>query len=142
MSEHLRQLTPAARLLGRELLAVDPQAGTIRVRFFARDEFANRHGSVHGGFLAAMLDSLASNAVLAALPPGRTLVTTRLDTCYLKPAALGEIVGVARVVSRDDRDAVVEGELTDATGRVVATARVEFRMMARKEKQREAARPD
>lgn len=141
MSEHLRQLTPAARLLGRELLAVDPGAGTIRVRFFARDDFANRHGSVHGGFLGAMLDSLASNAVLAALPPDRTLVTTRLDTRYLKPAALGEIIGSARVVSRGDRDAVVEGELTDVSGRVVATARAEFRVMARKEKARQPAPP-
>jgi acyl-coenzyme A thioesterase PaaI-like protein len=39
--------------------------------------------------LAAMLDAATGNAVMAKLPSHLTAVTTRLDTSFLKPAALG-----------------------------------------------------
>ena len=49
-------LPPAGKLLGWTLLAVDPEAGTIEIRFTADDRFLNPAGTVQGGFLAAMLD--------------------------------------------------------------------------------------
>ena len=72
---HLEIMTPAARLLGRRWLDKDHATGVSRSEFFAPPEFANRHGSVHGGFLAAMLDSASGMAVLDALPPDQTMVT-------------------------------------------------------------------
>jgi acyl-coenzyme A thioesterase PaaI-like protein len=56
-------MTPVAKLLGREILAID-QDGTVHLRFCARPEFANRHGSVQGGLVSAMLDSSLSAALL------------------------------------------------------------------------------
>jgi len=47
---------PAAVLLGWELIAVDPEAGTIEVAFTASEQFLNPVGAIQGGFLAAMLD--------------------------------------------------------------------------------------
>ena len=47
---------PAAILLGWELVAVDPAAGTIEVAFTASDQFLNPAGVIQGGLLAAMLD--------------------------------------------------------------------------------------
>jgi len=91
MSGHLKEMPPAAHLLGREIVSVDPLAGEVKLRFTAREEFANRHGTVQGGMLAAMLDSATGNAVMAKLPSHLTAVTTRLDTRFLKPAALGAI---------------------------------------------------
>jgi acyl-coenzyme A thioesterase PaaI-like protein len=43
-------------LLGWELEAVDPDAGTIELSFTAREEFLNPAGYIQGGSLAAMLD--------------------------------------------------------------------------------------
>lgn len=95
----------------------------MTLRFTAKEEFANRHGTVQGGILAAMLDSATGNAVMATLPPHLTAVTTRLDTQFLKPAALGPITATARLMQQDERNAEVQGELTDSNGVVVATAR-------------------
>src|SRR5580704_6626573 len=94
---------PAAALLGREILAIDAQAQEIRLRYAARADFANRHGTVQGGFLAAMLDSATGMAVMLSLPPDQTAITTRLDVSYLKPARLGPLHATSRVVARDER---------------------------------------
>jgi uncharacterized protein (TIGR00369 family) len=132
MSDHLKEIPPAAVLLGREIISVDAQSGEVKLRFTAREEFANRHGTVQGGMLAAMLDSATGNAVMARLPSHLTAVTTRLDTQFLKMAALGPITATARLIHQDERDAVVQGELTDSKGTVVATARAELRVRERK----------
>ena len=132
MSDHLKEVPPAAQLLGREIISVDPQSGEVKLRFTAKEEFANRHGTVQGGMLAAMLDSATGNAVMARLPSHLTAVTTRLDTQFLKPAALGPITATARVIHQDERNAEVQGELTDSEGRIVATARAELRLRPRK----------
>ena len=131
MSDHLKQIPPAAELLGREIMSIDPHTGEVKLRFMARGEFANRHGTVQGGMLAAMLDSATGNAVMAGLPSHLTAVTTRLDTQFLKPAGLGEMVATARVMHRDDRSAEATAELADSAGEIVATARAELRIRAR-----------
>jgi len=102
------------------------------IRFQARPDFANRHGTVLGGFLAAMLDSATGLALLAGLPPDLTAVTTHLDTEFVKPARAGTLLAKARVASRRDRDAVVEAEIFDADGKVVARATARLRIVRRK----------
>ena len=82
--------------------------------------------------LAAMLDSATGNAVMARLPSHLTAVTTRLDTSFLKPAALGVMIATARLVHQDERSAEVMAELTDSEGQIVATARAELRVRERK----------
>jgi len=126
------QHTPAARLLGREILSSDAATGEVKLRFIAKPEFANRHGTVQGGFLAAMLDSAAGMAVMLSLPPEQTAVTTRLDVSYLKPASIGPLHATSRIVRRDARSADVEASLTNESGLVVATAKAELRIVVRK----------
>ncbi|WP_315701362.1 MULTISPECIES: PaaI family thioesterase [unclassified Bradyrhizobium] len=131
MSDHLNETPPAALLLGREIIAVDPQSGVVQLRFFADPKFANRHGTVQGGMLAAMLDSATGNAVMANLPQNQTAVTTRLDTTFVKPAALGPLTAKARVVKHDARSAIAEAELIDSSGQIVARACAELRVRER-----------
>ena len=126
------QHTPAARLLGREILSSDAATGEVKLRFIAKPEFANRHGTVQGGFLAAMLDSAAGMAVMLSLPPEQTAVTTRLDVSYLKPASIGPLHATSRIVRRDARSADVEAQLMADAGLVLATAKAELRIVARK----------
>jgi uncharacterized protein (TIGR00369 family) len=133
MSDHLKEIPPAARLLGREIVSVDTQSGEVKLRFMASSEFANRHGTVQGGMLAAMLDSATGNAVMAKLPSNLTAVTTRLDTRFLKPAASGAIFATARLIHQDERSAEVTAELADSEGQLVATARAELRVRVRKD---------
>jgi uncharacterized protein (TIGR00369 family) len=126
------QHTPAARLLGREVLSSNAETGEVTLRFVAKPEFANRHGTVQGGFLAAMLDSATGMAVMLSLPPDKTAVTTRLDVTYLKPASIGPLRAASRVIQRDARKADVEARLMDDAGLVLATAKAELRIIPRK----------
>jgi uncharacterized protein (TIGR00369 family) len=125
---HLSFTPPAPTLLGRKLLEIDTEAGLARMRFFARPEFTNRHGSVQGGFVSAMLDSATSVALLATLPEHLTSVTMKLETTFLRPTPIGELFAEARVLERTDREAVTSGELKGADGALYATARAVLRI--------------
>ncbi len=131
-SANLEILTPCAALVGRQLLDVDEVTGTVRLSFLAKPEFANRHGTVSGGFLATMLDSTTAVAILAMLPDELTILTTELHMYYEKPARIGQLLGVGRVSKRSEREAHCEGELSHADGSVVARASARFRIVKRR----------
>jgi uncharacterized protein (TIGR00369 family) len=128
----MSQDSQAAALLGREILSIDAEAREIRLRYMARAEFTNRHGTVQGGFLAAMLDSAAGLALVSVLPAETTAVTTRLDVAFLKPAKPGPLLAAARVTALDDHSASVHAGLTDRDGTVLATAEAALRILARR----------
>ncbi len=108
--------------LGFELIAVDPDAGTIEVAFTATDKFLNPVGVVQGGFLAAMLDSTLGPALGATLGPEEFAPTTDLHVQFLRPARPGRLTGRGRIV-RSGRDVgFLAGELTDEQGNLVAVA--------------------
>jgi uncharacterized protein (TIGR00369 family) len=128
---HLGQLPPAAQLLGREVLRIDDD-GVAHLRFFARAEFANRHGTAQGGLASAMLDSATMTPLLAQLPEGRIAVTARLEAEFLKPTPLGELHAKAWIVSRDERGAVTRGELRAPDGTVCVVATAHLRILSRR----------
>jgi uncharacterized protein (TIGR00369 family) len=124
-------ITPVAKLLGREILAIDAD-GTVHLRFRAQPEFANRHGSVQGGLVSAMLDSSLSAALLAQLPPELTSMTVKLETEFLRPAPLTVLEAKAWLMSRDERSATTRGELRAPDGKLVATATAHLRILPAK----------
>src|SRR5258707_563973 len=75
---------PAATLLGWELLAIDPEAGTIEVAFTAREQFLNPVGAIQGGFLAAMLDDTLGRRGLGRRGPSR-LAAYQRPRCTTSP---------------------------------------------------------
>lgn len=125
-------LPPGAQLLGREWLGFDETGETALIRFQALPSFTNRHGTIQGGFLAAMLDSATGIRALAALSPDLTVVTRSLDTRFLTPASAGPITARARIIGRTDREMMVEAVLVDAQGGTVAEATARFRVLPKK----------
>jgi uncharacterized protein (TIGR00369 family) len=125
-------LPPGALLLGREWLGFDDSGQIALIRFQAQPSFTNRHGTIQGGFLAAMLDSATGLRALAALTSSQTAVTRSLETRFLKPAGVGPIIAKARVVERTDREIVVEAELVDPQGVTVADATARLRVLEKK----------
>ena len=123
---------PAATLLGFRLLAIDPEAGTIRVQFEGRPEFANPMGDVQGGFLAAMLDDTMGPALVATLPAGHFAPTLELKVNYLRPAKVGPLFGEGRIVHRGGGVAFLAGDLRDPAGELVATATATARILSKK----------
>jgi uncharacterized protein (TIGR00369 family) len=111
-----------AVLLGWDLVAVDPDAGTIEVSFTATDQFLNPVGDVQGGILAAMLDDTLGPALVATLEATEWAPTIDLQVQFLRPAKPGELRGHGRVVRRGKGIAFLAGELRNADGDLVATA--------------------
>jgi uncharacterized protein (TIGR00369 family) len=131
LEEILKFDPPAARLLGREVVEVDTRQGGAVLRYTAQPEFLNRHGTVQGGLLSAMLDSATALALYAVLPPELTGVTTQLNVSFLKPARLGTFTATSRLIARDDRNAETSGELRDAEGVLVASGIAKLRIVPR-----------
>ncbi len=112
---------PIAQLLGFELRALDPDSMTIEVGFTATEAFVNPVGDVQGGMLCAMLDDALGPALVATLDDGEWAPTLDLNVQFHAAARPGPLVGTGRVVRRGRTVAFLAGELSDATGRVIAT---------------------
>lgn len=113
---------PAAVLLGWQLVAVDPDAGTIEVSFDAGDQFLNPVGMIQGGFLAAMLDDTLGPALIATLGPQQFAPTLDLHVQFFRPARPGQLVGRGRVTRKGKEIAFLAGDLVDHSGAVIAAA--------------------
>lgn len=132
MSDELQRDTAAGTLLGRQWLGLDEAGEFGFVRFAPSVDLSNRHGTIQGGFLAAMLDSATGLRAMAALAPGQNVVTVSLTTRFLAPARTLPLTARARIVERTDRDAVVHAVLADADGRDVAEADARVRVRERR----------
>jgi uncharacterized protein (TIGR00369 family) len=120
---------PCATLLGWTLLGYDAQAGTIRVGFDGRAEFANPAGFVQGGMLAAMLDDTMGAAVFASTGGRLYTVTIGMNLSFLAPARPGRLTGEGRILQLGRTVAFMEGALSDAAGSVLARATAHARLV-------------
>jgi uncharacterized protein (TIGR00369 family) len=88
------------------------------------DHAYNPIGSVHGGYAASLLDSACGCAVHSKLSPTQAYTTLELKVSYLKgiTRASGLLRAEGKVISIGRRAAFAEAALTDAQGKVYATA--------------------
>jgi uncharacterized protein (TIGR00369 family) len=110
-----------AKTLSIEFTAIDGERGTIEVRFEAKPEFLNPAGHVQGGFLAAMLDDTMGPALVATLDAGEFAPTVNLNVQFHRPAKVGPLKGIGRVVMRGKEICQLSGELLQ-NDKIVATA--------------------
>lgn len=92
----------------------------------------NPIGVVHGGYAAALLDSACGCAVHAKLEPGWRYTTLELKVAYHR--AMTADTGVVRaegiVLTFGRRAAFAEAKLTDASGKLLASATSSLLVMA------------
>ncbi len=113
---------PCHHLLGRRVLRAEHDSGRSELTFEAPEAFTNGMGSVQGGLLASMLDSVMGAALATVLSEGERSPTLEIKVSFIKPAKVGTIGGTAHVVHRGRSVAFVEGELHDPSGALLATA--------------------
>jgi uncharacterized protein (TIGR00369 family) len=79
---------------------------------------------VHGGYAATLLDSACGIATHSKLVPGQSYTTLELKVAYHRAMSsdTGEVRAEGRVISFGRRVAFAEAKLTDATGRLMASA--------------------
>jgi uncharacterized protein (TIGR00369 family) len=113
---------PISETLDFQLVEVEPG----RVQFQGRPQFAhyNPLGSVHGGWIATLLDSAVACAVHTLLPAGKTYTTLELKVNYVK--ALTERVPLVRAVGEiiysGGRIGTSQGRLVGPDGTLFAHA--------------------
>ena len=111
---------PFARLLGIELDEIDAGIATLGLEI--KPELKQNHGVVHGGAIAALIDSATAFAIISLLPPDEHATTVDLTISYLRPLTEGRARAVARVIRSGRRLIVVSAELFDHKGTLAATA--------------------
>ena len=98
---------------GRAVFEGEPHAGVY-----------NPIGTVHGGYAATLLDSACGCAVHSRLAPGQGYTTLELKVAYHRAMTsdTGRVRAQGVVLSFGRRAAFAEAKLTDAAGRLLASA--------------------
>ena len=78
-------------------------------------------GVIHGGALMALADSVGAVCAFLGLPEGAGTATTSSTTHFLRAVREGRVTATARPVHRGRSQIVVRTDLTDGSGRLVAT---------------------
>jgi uncharacterized protein (TIGR00369 family) len=99
------------QLLGRRILSLDGDAGTLEVEFDGSERFLNPARQIQGGMLSAMLDDVTAVLVTATLGPGEFCATLSLNTSFLSSATAGRLTGVASFERRGRNICNVRGEI-------------------------------
>jgi uncharacterized protein (TIGR00369 family) len=134
MRRDLQSRSPAGKVMNTTVIASDADQMSVEVEFDIGLEFTNRIGTVAGGFIAAMMDSVTGLAALSVLPEGQMAVHTKLQLEYLRPGRPGRFVGRGHVTAREGRDIHSEGELVDEAGERVARGGATLRIIERSSK--------
>ena len=83
-------------------------------------EHCNERGTLHGGFLASLLDATTGLALHAVLPPGTTAPHFQLTVQYLNPGVAGiTLTCVGRTTKSGRRTGATDAEIVQ-DGKVIA----------------------
>jgi uncharacterized protein (TIGR00369 family) len=98
--------------------------GLVAIALRPQESQYNPIGSVHGGIVATVLDSVMGCTVHTRLPIGRAYTTLEIKVNYLRGVTreTGLMNAVGRVIHLGRQTAVAEASLLDASERVYAQA--------------------
>jgi uncharacterized protein (TIGR00369 family) len=114
---------PVARLLGFDVVSIDE--GHVVFTMPPAEEHLNPLGTVHGGIITTLLDTVMGCAVHTTLPAGVLYTTLELKVNFLRPALAGgaTLLGEGRVVHQGSTVALAEGQIRAAdTDKLIAHA--------------------
>lgn len=88
MNESARQQPPFAQFMGLKIIHVSPER--VAAELYARDEFNNRHGIMHGGAIMALADNLGGTGATANLKTGQRTATIESKTNFFASIPIGD----------------------------------------------------
>src|ERR1700758_117373 len=103
---------------------VDVENGSIAFSWTPDTSMYNPMGMVHGGAVCTLLDTATACAMHTTLPEGLGYTSVEIKVNYLKAVTVdsGPLTAVGTVVKAGSRIGFAEGKVTDASGKLVATA--------------------
>lgn len=122
MADGTLPLPPIMNTLGLSDMSI--VEGHVRLAFTPQEFHYNPLGSVQGGVYGVLLDAAFGFAVHTRLPAGVAYTSLDLSVKFLRPVTVegGDVTAEAAVVHLGRRTALAEGRITDARGRILATA--------------------
>jgi len=111
---------PVARLVGFDVVSHEP--GKAVFEMVAGPQHANPMGTLHGGILCDLADAAMGIAYATGLADGESFTTLELKINFLKPVWNARLRAEARVVKRGKTVGLVECDVLDEGGGLVARA--------------------
>ncbi|HWZ58131.1 MAG TPA: PaaI family thioesterase [Gemmatimonadaceae bacterium] len=113
---------PILALIGATMGTLE--RGRVTMDLTPAEYHYNPYGTVHGGVLATLLDTVMSCAILSQQPVGRGNTTIDLTINYVRAVSIdsGTVTAEGTVVHAGRSTALAQGRLVDAKGRLYAVA--------------------
>ena len=102
------------------------ERGKVTLRMPVKALHKQVYGVVHGGVLAALADTAGGLATYMACPRGTRVATVEMKINFLEAVEAGTVFAEAEVVRRGRHIAVVDCDVRDDRGRLVAKALMTF----------------
>jgi uncharacterized protein (TIGR00369 family) len=109
---------PIARLIGFRIVDIDLGRSVFQMRTDARH--ANPMGTLHGGVVGDLSDAAMGTAMASTLEDDESFTTLDLNVKFFKPIWDAELTATALVVKRTRTLGLIECEVEDDTGSLVA----------------------
>ena len=110
---------PFTAFLGIEMVAAEPSE--VRARLAWSEEICTAGGVMHGGALMGLADNVGGFCAFLNLPEGAGgTATIESKTNFFGPVRQGHVNAVSRPLHKGRRTIVVDTELYDDTGKLVA----------------------
>lgn len=110
--------SPFYRHIGMEV--IEAGEGRSRLRMPVKEDLKNLYGILHGGAIAALLDSSCSIAVGTLLGPDEASVTLDQRINYISNVRHGVLYGEGKALHKGRYTGVGQAEVKDEEGNLVA----------------------
>ncbi|WP_053363423.1 PaaI family thioesterase [Bacillus sp. FJAT-27251] len=102
------------------------EKGKVSLKLPSREEFNNIKGTIHGGILAALLDTTMGMAARTQLTG--TPVTIQLNIQYLKPAINEPLYSQAKIIETGKTTCFIEGHIYNEQSERIAFSTGTFKV--------------
>jgi uncharacterized protein (TIGR00369 family) len=133
MMEDAEKQPPFAQFMGIEVTHVSPERVTAEL--YAREEFNNRHGIMHGGAIMSFADNLGGTATTANLKPGQGTTTIESKTNFFAGIPIGDTAKAECTPLHRGRSTMVwQTRITRSDGKLAAIVTQTQMVLERREK--------
>ena len=113
-------VAPVGKLVGFRPMSVETGRAVFELE--AGPQHANPMGTLHGGIICDVADASMGVAYASTLGDEESFTTIELKINFLRPFKSGTLIATAHVVKAGRTIGLVECDVTDTEGRLVARA--------------------
>jgi uncharacterized protein (TIGR00369 family) len=105
-----------------DIWIVEAERGRVVFAGSPLKRFYNPLGTVHGGWIATLLDSAMGCAVHSVLAPGQAYTTVDMAVSFVRPVSekTGKLSCEGKIIHAGGRIATAEGRVRDQSGTLIA----------------------